>query len=327
MLTAGAEVPALFEEFAHRTGEDPLGGMSLHGEAELFAAARVDLSLPETLEVARAWRPDLLLCDSYDFVGPLVAAALDVPSGMVTLGQAVRADLVDAMAAKVVQRYESLGLATRRPAWFVDICPQILQVPDWQAPAELLPMRPEAYRAPHGSPTKSAPSTPDRPRLLVTFGTAFGTPAALDPVLGELAGLDVDLRVTLGPVATPKDFEIDQDRVTFEEFRPLAELLEGIDLVVSHGGAGTTLGALAAGIPMVLIPQGADQFSVAERAVDTGAALQVLPGDTSASDLRRAVTTGLAEPRFRESATKVADQIAAMPSPTAVAEAIAESLC
>ncbi len=65
------------------------------------------------------------------------------------------------------------------------------------------------------------------------------------------------MRVALGVTASPADFAIDGNAVAFEGFRPYAELLDGIDLVVGHGGAGTNLGALAAGRPLALIPQGA----------------------------------------------------------------------
>ena len=49
-----------------------------------------------------------------------------------------------------------------------------------------------------------------------------------------------------------------------------------VDAVVTHGGAGTTLGALAFGVPLLVLPQGADQYANAERVVAAGAGRQLL---------------------------------------------------
>jgi hypothetical protein len=44
-----------------------------------------------------------------------------------------------------------------------------------------------------------------------------------------------------------------------------ARVLDHADLVVCHGGSGTTLAALAAGVPLVIVPLFADQFENARR--------------------------------------------------------------
>jgi len=83
--------------------------------------------------------------------------------------------------------------------------------------------------------------------------------------------------VTTGTTTSPDDFAVDHDLVTFEDFLPYDELLKDIDVVVAHGGAGTNLGALTAGIPLVLAPQGADQGGQAERAAAAGGAILIPP--------------------------------------------------
>jgi UDP:flavonoid glycosyltransferase YjiC (YdhE family) len=69
----------------------------------------------------------------------------------------------------------------------------------------------------------------------------------------------LDVVVTLGFQASPADFDVDSDRVKFVEFTPLAELLRGVAVVVTAGGAGTVIGSLEAGVPMVVARLGADQ--------------------------------------------------------------------
>lgn len=49
-----------------------------------------------------------------------------------------------------------------------------------------------------------------------------------------------------------------------------AEPLPYVDLVVHHGGSGTAMGALGAGLPQLLLPRGADQFTDADSVLGVG---------------------------------------------------------
>ncbi|QUQ64961.1 glycosyltransferase [Kutzneria sp. CA-103260] len=322
-LTAGIETPELIAEMSRRTGIDPLAGpIDVESEAEAFAAVRIDLSYDDTLAAARQWRPDVIIGDSYDYLGPIVAATLDVPHGHVTLGQQVRPEQLAALEPRSAARHTERDLTPRRPLFVADICPPDLQVDQWLKPEGWLPMRPETHRA-ADAPVPAPVIRGDRSRVLLTFGTLFGDPRVLGPVVNEVAALDIDLHVTLGPMAKAEDFDVDRERVTLEPFRPMADLINGTDVVVCHSGAGTTYAALAAGIPLVLMPQGADQFAVADRAAATGAALRLLPEEATPDRIRAAVTTVLSDPGYADRAGKVAAQIAAMPAATEVAESIA----
>ncbi|HEX3783272.1 MAG TPA: glycosyltransferase [Pseudonocardiaceae bacterium] len=324
VITAGPEVPHLVAELVSRTGQDPLAGaISAETEAELFAGVRVDLSFDDALAAARQWGADLIVGDVYDCLGPLVASVLNVRFGTVTLGPALLPVQNAALRSRVTLRYQALRVTPRRPLFVADSCPPLLQSAQWEKPEGWLPLRPEAYHAPGGSPvTTVRHDNGKRPQVLLTFGTLFGAPKVLGPLINDIAMLDVDLRVTLGPIANPEDFDVEHDRVRFEPFRPLAELLSDVDVVVNHAGAGTTIGALAAGVPLVLLPQGADQFTVAERAAASGAARRLLPDEITPGRLRDAVTGVLTSPEFRDSAAKVAAQIADMPTASDVAAKI-----
>jgi UDP:flavonoid glycosyltransferase YjiC (YdhE family) len=156
--------------------------------------------------------------------------------------------------------------------------------------------------------------------VLVTFGTHFGDPAVVGPLLRELAELDVDLVATLGFTSKPEDYDLDPGRVEFAAFAPMAQLLEGVSAVVTHGGAGTTLGALALGIPLVIAPQGADQFIQADRVSAAGAGLAFPPGDREPGAAAEALRKVLADDGFTAAARRIRDEIAAMPGPAETAE-------
>jgi UDP:flavonoid glycosyltransferase YjiC (YdhE family) len=119
----------------------------------------------------------------------------------------------------------------------------------------------------------------------------------------------------VGLTASADDFDVDLAAVAFEPFVPMHDLLADIDLVVCHGGAGTVLGVLATGLPMVVVPQGADQSMHADRAANAGAAIQLLADDFTPEAVAQAVDTVLSTASYRNNARRIANQIAAMPSP------------
>jgi UDP:flavonoid glycosyltransferase YjiC (YdhE family) len=76
--------------------------------------------------------------------------------------------------------------------------------------------------------------------------------------------------------------------------------------MVSHGGSGSTLTALAAGVPQAFVPLFVDGPANAQRVADLGAGIV-------AGDLRSAVEALLHDPSYATAARRVADEIAALP--------------
>ena len=102
-------------------------------------------------------------------------------------------------------------------------------------------------------------------------------------------------------------------------FVPQAEILPRAAVVVTHGGSGSTFGALAHGCPMLLLPQGADQFENASACAAAGAGVALLPGDQTPDKLRAALTSLLGDPRYADAAHRIAEEIAGAPPPAEVA--------
>jgi UDP:flavonoid glycosyltransferase YjiC (YdhE family) len=93
--------------------------------------------------------------------------------------------------------------------------------------------------------------------------------------------------------------------------------------VVCHGGQGITQKALAAGVPVVAVPFGRDQFEVARRVEIAGAGVRLPAPKLRADRLRAGVrdATGM-----RAGAKRVADGFAAAGGAVAAADAIEELL-
>jgi UDP:flavonoid glycosyltransferase YjiC (YdhE family) len=102
--------------------------------------------------------------------------------------------------------------------------------------------------------------------------------AALDAV----TGLDVEVLMTTGAELDLRDVPAN---VRVERWVPQAQALARAALVVCHGGSGTVLGALAAAIPLIVMPMFDDQFANARALKAAGAAVVAEPATLRAAIL------------------------------------------
>ncbi len=102
------------------------------------------------------------------------------------------------------------------------------------------------------------------------------------------------------------------------------ELLTHADLVICGGGHGLVAKSLLAGVPMVVVPGGGDQWEIANRLVRQGSAQLVRP--LTADSLIDAVTDVLSMPQYREAARRGGDSVADVEDPVRVChESVARS--
>ncbi|MCE6998180.1 glycosyltransferase [Saccharothrix sp. S26] len=199
----------------------------------------------------------------------------------------------------------------------VDICPPSLQDADFLAEADRIALRPVPFSAPAALPTWDGGRT-SRPLVYLTLGTAFGTPELLSTAVNGLSAVDAQVVVATGRVR-PDQLGAVPDNVTVHSWVPQADLLPHVDLVVHHGGSGTTLGALAVGVPQLLLPQGADQFANADAVTAAGAGARLLPDEVHAEAIA-AHARALTRPGGHvDAARAIAEEIARMPAPDEVA--------
>ena len=94
-------------------------------------------------------------------------------------------------------------------------------------------------------------------------------------VLTALGRLDADVLFTIGPF-DPSWLGQVPANVSVAAYVPQAKAMI-CDIVVSHGGSGTTIAGLTRGLPMVAVPMFADQTHNADRLVAAGVGLRVDP--------------------------------------------------
>jgi UDP:flavonoid glycosyltransferase YjiC (YdhE family) len=202
----------------------------------------------------------------------------------------------------------------------IDICPPSLQDKEFVATQDRIELRPVPYSEPAALPAWVGRRS-SRPLIYLTFGTAFGTPELLGAAIEGLATLDVRVVVAAGRVP-PEQLGHVPDNVTVQPWVAQADLLSHVDVVVHHGGSGTTLGALTVGAPQLLLPQGADQFANADAVGAAGAGLLLQPEELSADAIAEQTQRLLPHHRdagHRDAARAIAEEIARMPAPDQVA--------
>lgn len=171
-----------------------------------------------------------------------------------------------------------------RSATYLDVCPPSLRSdgePGWQRIQQLRPVAGEpaaGERLPGVFTALPYPQT-----IHLTLGTIFHeAPGVFETAIAGLRELPFNLVVTTGPGADPARFGPQPPHVLVEPYLPHTLLLPRCRLVVSHGGAGIMFGALAHGLPQLILPQGADQFMNAALCARAGVALALAPDEFSA---------------------------------------------
>jgi MGT family glycosyltransferase len=148
-----------------------------------------------------------------------------------------------------------------------------------------------------------------------TLGTVFNMESGdlFTRVLLGLRELAVDVVATVGVEIDPATFGAQPPNVRIARYVPQSSVLARADAVVSHGGSGTVLGALAYGVPSVLLPMGADQPVNAARCESLGIARILDATACTSHDVSDAVSAVLTEPTYREHARQLRDETQALP--------------
>jgi len=153
---------------------------------------------------------------------------------------------------------------------------------------------------------------------------SFGAVEVLSHAIAEIAPLEVDILVAVGPEGEPDALGDLPENVHVERFVAQSAVLPLVDLIVHHGGTGTVLGALEAGLPQLLLPQGADQFLNAGILRAAGAGRALTNDEQQPGAIGDAVQAMLGDCPERQAAARLRDEIASMPAPAEVVTALVE---
>lgn len=274
----------------------------------MFGETTVAHVAPVLTELFERVRPDLVIHEVTDIGAAVAASAHGVRAIAFGLGL---------WNPPVANFYAVAGADPTLPGGYLDPMPTSVQNPV-PLPAARIPIRSVAWAPPSPLPVWLGRSA--RHTAYVTLGTvAFGAVEVLRGAVLETAAHDVDVLVAVGPAGDPALLGDLPSNVHVEKFVPQNEVLTQVDLVVHHGGAGTMLGALAAGLPQLILPQGADQPFNAAAVVRAGAGRALAADEQTPGAIGAAVGALLSEGPEHLAAKRIAEEIAAMPAPEDVA--------
>jgi UDP:flavonoid glycosyltransferase YjiC (YdhE family) len=329
--------PSAMEAAMRAFGDPAVGGPGVADAvfaAAMFGGVFAPELLPELRRIADGFAPDAVVHPPVEFAAPILATERGIPATTYGFGQVLPADMVAASAERVAPLWEASGLAADPYAGvyldcYLDPCPPSMRL-GGVAPARVVQaIRPEIAGGDSDVLPPEIMALGERPVLYISLGTVplFNQLTTFNVLLDAIVAEDLDLVVTIGPNNDPAALAELPANVHTYRWLPLRPLLDRCDAVVCHGGSGTTLAALHAGLPLVIVPQGADQFENAIACEKSGTARVLRPDDVESAAIRDAVLAVIATQSSERSAARaVAAEIAAMPAAfdaTAVIETLA----
>jgi len=325
------DVEAAGAEF-HNYGSDDFRVAQFHPDGEfptqLFPAA-VGL-LPYLLERLEVIRPDRIVVDNCAPWGAAAAKVLDIP----LLGSISTFAFGPALAEEVrrqgnmeMDAANEAAFATLRDKWHVDFDPADFPLslaeqnvvytgrlfnPSVEDRSEKF-----EFVGPMISPR---PSDSDFPTEYYATSTKRRVYISMGSILGSLRGLgqsfyqpffdalgereEIEVVLSVGRAVDPADFDAPKN-FRVERFVPQLELLQHVDLFVTHGGMNSANEALYYGVPLLVLPFFGDQPIVAQRVEELGAGVSMDHGALTSSAVRANVDRLLNEPQFRKGTAEV----------------------
>lgn len=297
--------------------------------AAFFARAAGPVMRRELTPIVDRVRPDVIVRETAELAAAPMAAARGIPLVTVAFSGVLPERARGEVLEDLRPLWEAEGLG--EPTW-ADVYGQRYlhpfpvsfgQRPD--SPVVRPARRARGVPSPTPASWMSTLGT-ERPFVYVTSGTE--PPSAMFPwreVLAALGEMDLDAVATVGPHVDPASVAPAPVNVRVERFVPQADLLGRATAVLSHGGAGTVLGAAAYGLPQVVVPLFADQWENGVAVTDAGCGLVMQPDARRVDDFDQAVRSVLSTPSLRDAASRVEREIDAMPTVSELAVEI-ESL-
>ena len=288
-----------------------------------FARLAAQYRAPLTIALCSEWQPDILVCDETDFGAMVAAERLGLPYATVLViaaGSFVRPEVVGEALNELRAAHglpADVELEMLRRHLVLSPFPPSLRDPAYPLPATAYCFRPVMPQLAGDSAPAWPSMLPDVPTVYFTLGTVFNVESGdlFVRVLAGLRDLPVNIVVTVGPHIDPTELGQQPANVLIERYISQQSILPHCSLVVSHGGSGSVSGALAHGLPSVLIPMGADQPLNAARCLQLGVARVLDPISATPDTVRAAASLVLADPRYRRAAERIRDEFAVLPGP------------
>jgi UDP:flavonoid glycosyltransferase YjiC (YdhE family) len=289
-----------------------------------FAHARAGRMVSDLLAINRASRADVIVRDVTEFGGCIAADRLGIPHASIQVGAHCPPEPPWQLIGPELAAWRTAAGRTPWPAFHMlyRYLHLAFVPPSYQRLGTLVPPTTHTFgpRIFDSSGQQTYPAwldqLPRRPTIYVTLGTIVNARGdVFRAILEALRGEPVNLILTVGRDQDPAALGRQPPNVHVERYIPQSLVFPRCDLVISHGGFNTVIGALCHGLPMVLIPAMADQPENARRCAALGVGRVVEPGELRPASLRAAIGAVWHEQSYRRNAHAVRREVLALPGP------------
>jgi hypothetical protein len=284
---------------------------SARAVGQVYAEIAVS-SLDALLELSKHWRPDIVVGGGMFYTAPLLAHHLGIPAVRLEWDR-IDCRMYDPGAEAVLRPVlDQLGLAQLpKPDLWLDVCPPGLRPAD----------------APETQPIRWVPANPQKPleewmysradrrRVYLTAGTRLHDGATLRTLAEGLAAAGAEVVVGAPEqVAAQVREGLSGVRVGFV---PLDVLAPTCDVIVHHGGGGTDMTALNAGVPQLIVDPEYPTQAIAQL-VRYGAGDLVTTGGRGPQEVVDACRRLLDDPTYGQRARELSRELAQLPTPAEI---------
>jgi MGT family glycosyltransferase len=164
----------------------------------------------------------------------------------------------------------------------------------------------------------------DGPVIYISLGTVFnGQGDFYRLCFDAFANFDHRVVLSIGAKTDRHDIGPMPDNFIVTPYAPQLEILGRAALFITHGGMNSVNEGVYAGVPLLVIPQAADQFQIAQRVQKLGVGKTLQRDNLSAERLRRTAMAILAHPAFQQRSAALGATLRQAGGPPVAADAIA----
>ncbi|WP_079911640.1 macrolide family glycosyltransferase [Paenibacillus sp. 32352] len=156
-------------------------------------------------------------------------------------------------------------------------------------------------------------SNVDKDRLIyISLGTVFNQAADFYKLcFAAFAGTNYSVIMSVGKQTRIEELGDIPANFIVRDYVPQLEILQHAQLFITHGGMNSTSEALYNSVPLIVLPQSADQPVIARRVAETGAGIQLNQESLTADELRGAAERVLKDGSFRKASEAIGESFRA----------------
>jgi len=328
---------AIFEPYA-TVHDDYFDARGLDGtrpqRAALALIGTAEDILPELLEITRRASPDYILLDGMCPWGKMVAQILGLPAvvslallPLTPLHTMLNWQMIRVIVPMLTHDFDK-GLEANKVARALTKkynLPPLGLTSILNAEGDLTVSYTSSYFQPHADQVsktirfvgwtvnETPPDQPfsfeqarDRRLVYISLGTLVSdNPAFFKSCIEAFTGTDYYVMMTTGNRVNPDSFGTLPENIVVSGWLPQIEILKRAALFITHAGLNSVHDGLYFGVPLLLVPQQAEQTFTASRVAELGAGLMLTKTVANRETIGSAASRLLTDPSFKREAEHI----------------------